>query len=81
MLKDKLNEMKAAAAEKIPPETLAIMQQAKDNLAASGILQHTIKEGDRFPDVSLSDAGGQQLKLSDLRTQGPLLLTLYRGVW
>lgn len=81
MLKDRLERIKAASAAKVPPETWATMQKAKADLAASGILQHTIKTGDKFPDFSLTDATGQQINFADLRAQGPVLITLYRGVW
>lgn len=81
MLKDKLQEMSAASAGKIPAETLAIMGQAKENLAASGILERTIKVGDKFPDFSLEGPDGKTVNLLDLRRQGPVLISIYRGVW
>ena len=81
MLKEKLEAMKAASAEQIPPETLAIMQQAKEKLAASGIFERAIKVGDTIPDFSLADAQGRQFGLAELRRMGPVLISLYRGVW
>lgn len=81
MLKDRLQEMSAASAEKIPVETLAIMSQAKENLAASGIMERAIKVGDKFPDFSLENADGKLVSSTDLRQQGPVLMTIYRGVW
>ena len=81
MLKDRLSKMSAASAEKIPPETLAIMQQAKVSLAASDILEKTIQVGDKFPDFTLTDSAGKQVNLADLRQQGPVLICLYRGIW
>jgi hypothetical protein len=81
MLKDKLTELKAVAAGKIPPETLAVMQQAKEALANSDILNRTIKAGAKMPDFILADAGGRQVSLSELRRKGPVMISLYRGVW
>lgn len=81
MLKDKLKEMSAASASQIPPETLAIMGQAKEKLAASGILERTIKVGDKFPDFSLPGSDGVPIDLLDLRQRGPVLVSIYRGVW
>ena len=81
MLKNRLKEMAAASAAKVPPETLAIMTQAKADLAASGILQRAPKVGDRIADFSLADAGGKQVSLADLRQNGPVMLTIYRGIW
>ena len=81
MLRDKLNEMKAASAAKVPPQTLAIMQQAKETLAASGILDKCIKVGDKLPEFTLNDSSGKPISLMELRQQGPVLLTIYRGIW
>ncbi len=81
MLKDKLEEMKAASAGKVPPETLAIMQRAREALASSGILERTIQVGDKVPEFQLADAAGTQVSFAELRQQGPVLISLYRGVW
>ena len=81
MLKDKLNEMKAVAADKIPPETMAIMLRSRVALGESGILARTIKVGEPFPDFTLADAHGAQVSLTELRGAGPVLISLFRGVW
>ncbi len=81
MLSVKLNEMKAASAAKVPPETRAIMMQAKADLAASGILEKTIKVGDKVADFKLADASGKLVSFAELRQQGPVLITIYRGIW
>ena len=81
MLKDKLNEMKAVAAQKIPPETMAIMLRSRVALGETGILAGTIKPGERFPDFTLNDAQGKPVSLAGLRSKGPVLISLYRGVW
>ncbi len=81
MLQEKLDAMKAASAEIVPPETLAIMQKAKETLAASGILDRAIKVGDTLPDFSLADAQGRQFGLTELRRMGPVFISIYRGVW
>ena len=81
MLQNKLKAMKAAAAAKVPPEVGSKMQQALSNLSNSGILQKTIKAGDKWPDFSLADADGNKVDSVQLRQQGPLFVSLYRGVW
>jgi hypothetical protein len=81
MLQDKLNAMSAASAAKLPPEIMAKMLQAKDDLANSDILQRTIKVGEQFPDFNLSDANGNMVHSKELRQEGPLLIALFRGVW
>ncbi len=81
MLKDKLNEMKAASAGKIPPETMAIMLRSRVALGESGILEKTIKVGEKMSDFTLPDANGTAVSLDGLRRKGPVLISLYRGVW
>lgn len=81
MLKDRLKAISTASAGKIPPKTLAIMKQAKENLAASGILDRTVKVGDRIADFVLEGPDGAWVELADLRRRGPVLLSVYRGVW
>lgn len=81
MLKTRLEEMKAKSSGRIPAETLATMQRAKDALAASGILDRTIKVGDIMPNFSLSNSAGTLVDFAELRRQGPVLISIYRGVW
>jgi len=81
MLKDKLQEMAAASAAKIPPGTLAIMAQAKNDLAASGIMEGTLKVDEKIADFTLNDAGGDPVSLAELRQRGPVVISIYRGVW
>lgn len=81
MLKDKLEEMKGAAAAQIPPENLAIMLRSRDALGNTDILEQTIKVGDRVGDFRLADADGTQVDLAELRNKGPVVISIYRGVW
>ena len=81
MLREKLNAMSAASAEKIPPETLSKMMQAKEALGSTDILQRAIKVGEIFPTFDLADANGTQVNSQELLQKGPMLITLFRGVW
>lgn len=40
-----------------------------------------LKEGDRFPDLSLPDHTGQPTSPSALAEGQPLILAFYRGPW
>ena len=81
MLKDKLAELKAAAAEKIPPETFAIMRNSIQAVAASGVMERAPQVGDKIEDFTLPDANGQEVQLAELRHKGPVIISSYRGVW
>jgi peroxiredoxin len=37
--------------------------------------------GDRAPDFELQNAAGRAVRLSELLTRGPVVLTFYRGAW
>lgn len=80
-LTDKLAAMKAASAAKVPAETLKLMQRATAEVMTSGILDRVVKVGAKAPDFLLQDATGTPVSSAALRQQGPLLLSLYRGVW
>ena len=81
MLRDKLNAMSAASAEKVPPETLSKMMQAKEALGNTDILQRAIKVGEIFPAFHLADANSKRVGSQELLQKGPMLITLFRGVW
>lgn len=81
MLKDKLADLKSAAAEKIPADTLAVMLRCRKQLEASGIFEKTIAAGAILPDFRLQGADGSVVDLVELRRNGPVVISLYRGVW
>ena len=80
-LEAQLAEMREASAKRIPPEKRAIMKQPTADQRASGILDHTIKVGVSLPDFSLNNANGVEVHSGDLLSQGPVVLTVFRGVW
>lgn len=65
----------------IPPEVHAIMQRATDELAASGATARVLGCGEEAPLFELQDAHGRIVRLADLRTAGPVVLSFYRGIW
>ncbi len=80
-LQQKLDDYKKQFQAKAPSEKAKLMGKATAELKASGILEHVVKEGERAPDFSLSDARGNPLSLPELKAKGPVVLTFYRGVW
>ena len=55
-------------------DTAAILQ-------ATGVCERARRAGDLAPDVTLADASGAPVKLSDLWRGGPLVVIFYRGGW
>ena len=50
-------------------------------LQHSDVKRQALKEGDVAPQVSFKDLQNQPVLLSDLLTNGPLILSFYRGGW
>ena len=57
-----------------PQNALAVFE-------ATGISTRARREGDRAPDVTLPDAFGRPMRLSDAWGKGPLVVIFYRGGW
>jgi len=80
-LQKKLSAMKKGFEAQAPIEAVEIMHRATDDLRDSGILEQTVKVGDRAPDFSLTNADGQEFRLQELLSEGPVVLSFYRGKW
>jgi len=80
-LKEQLEAMSAQAVKRIPPEALAVMRKAAEDLDAQGIGDHALGQGDRFPEIGLLDATGSPASIASLLAKRPLLINFYRGGW
>ena len=80
-LQDKLDALKHKFEASTPAEVLAIMHGATDELRNSGIAARVLKEGDSVPDFSLPNIAGELVRPWDLLSEGPVVLSFYRGIW
>ncbi len=80
-LQDKLDDIKKGFQEQAPREALDIMHRAVEDLNNSGILDQTVKVGDKAPEFTLNNTKGKTVTLSQLLAKGPLVLGFYRGRW
>jgi len=80
-LKTELDACRADFMANVPVEIRQAMERADMELAASGILERSLKAGDRVPDFCLPDARGALVRLSELSVKGPIVLSFYRGGW
>ena len=80
-LQEKLDRYKKGFLEKAPPDAVAVMQRATRDLADSGLVEKAVKEGDCAPDFTLENTVGDNISLSGLLLEGPVVLTFYRGKW
>jgi len=80
-LKVKLDKIKEGFKTKAPQDAQEIMHRATEDLKNSGIMDHVVKVGDEAPDFTLKNTEGQDVSLSTLLGDGPVVLTFYRGKW
>jgi len=80
-LQDKLDAYKNSFLETAPQEAVKVMQKSTEDLKNSGILDKVLKIGESAPDFSLPDVNGSPVKLKDLLTHGPVVISFYRGQW
>jgi hypothetical protein len=80
-LEEKLAAIREGASKRIPPERLAIMLRATDDLRNSGIMRRVITPGAQAPDFTLNDQDGNPATLSALSARGPVLMSVFRGFW
>jgi cytochrome oxidase Cu insertion factor (SCO1/SenC/PrrC family) len=80
-LQEQLAEISAAAAKRMPEEVRATMGAATQALRESGIMNRTIKVGDKLPPFTLKNARGEDVSSADLLSKGTVVLTVFRGHW
>jgi len=57
------------------------MHKTAEELRDCGIMEETLKVGDKAPDFSLKNAEGNVIGSKDLLKKGHLVITFYRGKW
>ena len=80
-LNAELRAFYTARQQQIPAEVRAVMKRAGDELAASGQADRALGAGATAPSFTLPSATGEAVSLDELLTQGPVVLTFYRGAW
>ncbi len=80
-LKAKIEAYKKEFLAKAPPEAVALMQRATEDLQNSGIIGRAVQVGALAPDFQLENTAGTEIALADFLDQGPLVLSFYRGRW
>jgi len=73
-------EMAKAGGPKFRPEDRRVMDNAARDLAAAQP-DPGLPVGEKAPDFVLPNAFGKDVRLTDLLSEGPVVLTFYRGAW
>src|SRR5437868_9449251 len=80
-LQQQIDEFIAEGASWLPTNLLQDLLSPIGQLINSGAAGNALKEGEQPPDFTLPDARGNAVRLSHLLTQGPVVMTFYRGQW
>lgn len=80
-LATELQAVTEGVRQQAPENIFATMEAATAKLAATGIVDQALQPGQQMPDFELPDATGSLIRSSDLRAQGPVLISFYRGNW
>jgi peroxiredoxin len=80
-LQTQLADYKAGFITRVDPKRVAVMETATEQLRVTGIESSALKVGQRAPDVTLPNARGQDIALSALWIERPLIVVFYRGGW
>src|SRR5437868_10838703 len=80
-LQQQIDEFIAEGASWLPTDVLQDLLSPIGQLINSGAAEQALKEGAQAPDFTLLDARGNEVRLSHLLTQGPVVMTFYRGQW
>ena len=80
-LQQQIDEFIAEGASWLPTGLLQDLLSPIRQLINSGAAENALKEGAQVPDFTLLDARGTAVTLSQLLTQGPVVMTFYRGQW
>ncbi len=80
-LREAIAEYDAAKAERVPASVLETMAEATCQLQGLGIVDRSLKAGDRIPDFTLPNHLGSQRRISELLAGSVLVLNFYRGGW
>ena len=80
-LQQQIDEFIAEGVSWLPTHLLQDLLSPIGQLINSGAAENALKEGAQAPDFALPDARGTAVRLSHLLTQGPVIMTFYRGQW
>jgi len=74
-------QLKAAAAERLPSDVAETFDRSIQDLLDQGIPAGTLQVGDTLESFSLTDATGAPVTLDELVDSGPAVIVFYRGGW
>jgi len=80
-LKKSIGDFKEKFLQQVPQRIQSVMHKAEQKLKRSQILKHALSVGDRAVDFTLPNVEDEPVLLADLRANGAVVLSFYRGGW
>lgn len=80
-LTEEIAEFEAEKKRSHDPDVLEMIDVTTADLVASGIAEGALKAGEQAPGFDLPDHLGNRVRLTDLLSDGPVILNFYRGSW
>ncbi|MGD0684851.1 MAG: peroxiredoxin-like family protein [Streptosporangiaceae bacterium] len=80
-IREQSEQMKAAAAQRLPAEVVEVFDRSIRDLLDQGVPSGAITVGDSLEPFTLSDATGAPVTLDQLIEAGPAVIVFYRGGW
>ena len=80
-LQEKLDGIRQGFEAQAGAPVVEVRHRATADLAASGLAERAIGEGDEAPSFELVSTQGDRIGLDALAAQGPVVMTFFRGHW
>ena len=80
-LSQRIQEFQDQLLPTIPEDTVTTMMSELRELVAAGIADKAINKGARFPAFNLPNADNETRSLNDFLSNGPAIVSFYRGAW
>jgi peroxiredoxin len=78
---DQSEQLKAAAADRLPAEVVDVFDRSIQDLLDQGVPAAAAKVGDTLESFTLTDATNALVTLDQLVESGPAVIVFYRGGW
>jgi peroxiredoxin len=80
-IREQSDQLKAAAAERLPADVVAVFDRSIEEFLAEGVPAGAVAVGDTLESFTLLDALGAPVTLDELVETGPAVIVFYRGGW
>ncbi len=80
-LQNQIKKMQTELIPQIPEDALRAIMAGTERLVLSGLAEKSLQKGDKAPSFSLPNARGEAVSSTELLTNGPLVVSFYRGGW